>query len=352
MKGVVLCGGIGSRLRPITYSTAKQLIPVGNKPILFYGLEDLAAAGVVEVGMVVAPESGDEVRDAVGDGSRFGLGVTYIVQEEPLGLAHALRTALPFVAGDDVLMYLGDNLLRHGVRGVVEDFQRERPNCQILLARVDNPSAFGVVELDADGGVVRLVEKPADPPSDLALVGVYLFDHTVAEAVDAIEPSGRGELEITDAIQYLVDSGRVVKPTLVTGWWKDTGRKEDLLHANSLVLEELEHDVRGEVAGGSVRGPLRLGEQSRLVDCTIEGPVVVGDGAVLERVILGPRTAIGDGCRLTDADISESIVFADVEIHDWRLTRSVIGRGSRMFGSGPRGYCELTLGDRSEVIAE
>ena len=208
MKGVVLCGGIGSRLRPITYSTAKQLIPVGNKPIMFYGLEDLAAAGVAEVGIIVAPESGAEVRDAVGDGSRFGLAVTYIVQEQPLGLAHALRTALPFVAGDDVLMYLGDNLLRHGVRGVVEDFQRERPNCQILLARVDNPSAFGVVELDAHGGVVRLVEKPIDPPSDLALVGVYLFDHTVAEAVEAIEPSDRGELEITDAIQYLVDTGR------------------------------------------------------------------------------------------------------------------------------------------------
>lgn len=349
MKGVVLCGGTGSRLRPITYSIAKQLVPVGNKPILFYGLEDLASAGLREVGLIVSPETAGEIRDAVGDGSAFGLKVEYIVQDQPLGLAHALKTALPFVDGDDVLMYLGDNLLKHGVNGVVDDFLRERPNCQILLARVEDPGAFGVVELDAAGAVVRLVEKPKDPPSDLALVGAYLFDATVAEAVGAIQPSARGELEITDAIQYMVDSGRTVRPSLVTGWWKDTGKKEDLLHANELVLEELTDDVRGQVVDSTIEGPIHVDEGARLIGCKVQGPVVIGRDAVLEGVTVGPSTSIGEGSVLTDAVVKESIVFSGVEIHDWRLRNSVIGRDSRLLGSGPAGECEMMLGERSEV---
>lgn len=352
MKGVVLCGGTGSRLRPITYSIAKQLVPVGNKPILFYGLEDLASAGIREVGLIVAPETAGEIRQAVGDGSAFGLEVTYIVQDEPRGLAHALKTALPFVDGDDVLMYLGDNLLKHGVNGVVDDFLRERPNCQILLARVDDPGAFGVVELDAAGAVIRLVEKPKDPPSDLALVGAYLFDSTVAEAVGAIEPSARGELEITDAIQYMVDSGRTVRPSLVTGWWKDTGKKEDLLHANELVLEELEDDIRGRVVDCTIEGPIHVDEGAQLVGCTVRGPVVIGRDAVLEGVSLGPSTSIGTSSILTDAVVEESIVFPGVQIHNWRLRNSVVGRDSRLLGIGPSGYCEMMLGERSEVRGE
>lgn len=352
MKGVVLSGGTGSRLRPITFSMAKQLVPVANKPILFYGLEDLAAAGITEVAIIIAPQTGDEIRRTVGNGSRFGLDIEYIVQDEPLGLAHALKTALPFVDGDDVLMYLGDNLVKQGVADVVKDFEKDKPNCQILLTKVADPSQFGVAELGPAGEVERLVEKPSDPRSDLALVGVYLFDQTVTEAVNSIEPSARGELEITDAIQYLVTSGRDVRPSLVTGWWKDTGKKEDLLHANELVLSDLEPEVRGDVVGGEIRGTVRVGADSQLVDCQITGPVVIGNGVHLTRTVVGPNTAIGDGCRLVDANVEESIVLDSAEVHGWRIRDSLVGRGAVLRGSAPAGFVELTLGERSEILGE
>lgn len=352
MKGVVLAGGTGSRLRPITFSMAKQLVPVANKPILFYGLEDLAEAGVDEVGIVIAPQTGDEIRHTVGDGSGFGLRVEYIVQEEPLGLAHALKTALPFVGGDDVLMYLGDNLVKQGVADVVRDFMGDRPNCQILLTKVDDPTQFGVAELGPDGEVVRLVEKPSNPRSDLALVGVYLFDNTVVEAVNSIQPSARGELEITDAIQHLVTSGREVRPSLVTGWWKDTGKKEDLLHANELVLSDLAGDIQGEVIGGDIRGAVSIGVGSRVVDCSITGPVMIGANVHLVRTTVGSNTAIGDGCRLADANLEESIVLDDAEIHGWKVRNSLIGRGAQLHGLAPTGFVEVTLGERSEILGE
>lgn len=352
MKGVVLAGGTGSRLRPITFSMAKQLVPVANKPILFYGLEDLAEAGIEEVGIIIAPQTGDEIRRTVGDGERFGLAIEYIVQDEPLGLAHALKTALPFVDGDDVLMYLGDNLVKQGVADVVRDFDKDRPNCQILLTKVDDPTQFGVAELGAEGEVVRLVEKPSNPKSDLALVGVYLFDNTVVEAVNSIRPSARGELEITDAIQYLVSSGRDVRPSLVTGWWKDTGKKEDLLHANELVLSDLVEDLQSEVIGGSVRGTVRIGAGSRVVDCDITGPAVIGENVHMARTTIGPNTAIGDGCRVADANLEESIVLDDAEIHGWNIRNSLIGRGAELHGSAPPGFVEVTLGERSEILGE
>ncbi|MFQ5555717.1 MAG: glucose-1-phosphate thymidylyltransferase [Acidimicrobiia bacterium] len=352
MKGVVLAGGSGTRLRPITYSMAKQLVPVANKPILFYGLEDLADAGIKDVGMIIAPETGDEIRSTVGDGARFGLAITYIVQDRPLGLAHALKTALPFVAGDDVLMYLGDNLVKQGVAEIVADFERDRPNCQILLTEVDNPSEFGVVELGEGNKVVQLVEKPSRPPSNLALVGAYLFDATIAEAVDAISPSARGELEITDAIQHLVTTGRSVRPSIVRGWWKDTGKKEDLLHANALVLHDLHHEVAGEMVDSTSRGAIRVGAGSTLVDCAVTGPAVIGDGVRLSRVTVGPNTAIGDRCHISDASIEDTIILDGAEIHGWKLRNSLVGRSARLHGSAPEAFVEMTLGERSEVIGD
>ncbi len=352
MKGIVLAGGTGSRLRPITFSMAKQLVPVANKPIIEYGLEDLAEAGITEVGVVIAPESGGDIKDAVGDGSRFGLEVTYVVQEAPLGIAHALKTALPFVDGDDCLMYLGDNLVKHGVRDVVEGFREHRPNCQIMLSPVENPSSFGVAELTENGEVVRLVEKPKVPPSNLALVGVYLFDGTIAEAVDAIEPSARREYEITDAIQYLIDSGRTVRFSIVRDWWKDTGTKEDLLAAQELVIAELAHNVHGELVDCEVSGPVHVGEGSQLVGCEIIGPVVVGEGVHMSRVLVGPQTSIGDGCRLSDAAVEDSIVMAGAEVHGWKIRNSLVGREARLCGSAPAGYVEMTLGERSEIVGE
>jgi glucose-1-phosphate thymidylyltransferase len=323
VKGVVLAGGTGSRLRPITFTMAKQLVPVGG-----------------------------EVRTVVGDGSRFGQEIEWITQDEPLGLAHALKTALPFVDGDDCLMYLGDNLVKDGVADVVRDFEADRPNCQIMLSPVENPSAFGVADLAEDGSIKRLVEKPTNPPSDLALVGVYLFDPTIEEAVNAIEPSARGELEITDAIQYLVESGRTVRASIVSNWWKDTGTKSDLLHAQELLISELAEKVEGELVDTRVRGKVHVGAGSQLVDCDITGPAVIGDNVQMSRTSIGPQTSIGDDCRLSDAAVERSIVLEGAEIHGWRIRDSLLGRGAKLHGVAPPSYVEMTLGERSEIVGE
>jgi glucose-1-phosphate thymidylyltransferase len=349
VKGVVLAGGTGSRLRPITYSMAKQLVPIANKPILFYGLEHLAAAGVTDVGIVTSPQTGPDIAAAVGDGSAFGIDVTYIRQEEPLGLAHALATAAPFIGGDDVLMYLGDNLVKEGIGEIVADFARHRPNCQILLSETDHPERFGVVELDHDGSVSRLVEKPEAPATNLALVGVYLFDESVTEALTAIRPSARGEYEITDAIQFLVDAGRRVRATQVGGWWKDTGHKDDLIHANELVLADLEDDRKGTIEGGSITGSLRLGERSTLRDCEVTGPVAIGTDVIAERSTIGPHTSIGDGARLTDCRIETSILLPGVRVDGWRLHASVAGAESQLLGPAPDATVEITVGERSRI---
>lgn len=350
VKGVVLAGGAGSRLRPITFAMSKQLVPVANQPILFYGLRDLSAAGITEVAIIISPETGQEIRDAVGDGSRFGITPEYILQDRPDGLAHALKLAMPFAGGDSVLMYLGDNLVRQGVADVVRDFEDHQPNAQILLAEVPNPSSFGVAQLDENGQVYQLLEKPENPPTNLALVGVYLFDSTVNEALDAIEPSDRGELEITDAIQYMIDSGRRVRASMIGGWWKDTGKKEDLLHASELVLETLLTSLKGEVIDCRLRGEVQVGLGSKLVDCDVIGPVVIGEGVEIERSTVGPNTTIGDRCRITDAVVRRSILMEEVELTHWRLRDSLIGRRASIGGSAPPAFVELTVGDRSEII--
>lgn len=350
MKGVVLCGGAGTRLRPMTFSMAKQLVPVANKPILFYGLEDLARAGIREVAIVISPDTGAQVKALVGDGSRFGLDIAYVTQAEPLGLAHALRLSLPFVGEDDILMYLGDNLVKNGVLEVVADFQERRPSAQLLVHRVDNPSAFGVALLEASGRVRRLVEKPLVPPSDLALVGVYLFDSSIAEAVSNIQPSLRGELEITDAIQWLIDHDREVRASMASGWWKDTGKKDDLLHANELVMKDLTPQLDGEISNCRIRGPVQVGPGSRLVDCDLIGPLVIGKNVQGRQAVLGPSTAIGDGSRVHGATIENSLLMEHVRIEAWRLRSSVLGPHCIVVGKGPPGCVELTLGERSEIF--
>src|SRR3954452_13957659 len=246
LKGLILSGGKGTRLRPITHTSAKQLVPVANKRVLFYGIEAMAQAGIREIGIIIAPETGDEIRQAAGDGSRFGVQITYIVQDEPAGLAHAVLTAEPYLKDAPFVMYLGDNLLQGGIDELVDAFKRNAPDALILLTPVPHPEHYGVAELDGDR-VVNLAEKPAEPKTDLALVGVYMFTPQIHDASRPIEPSGRGELEITDAIQHLVDAGARVEPHVVRGWWKDTGRLEDMLEANRLILETVGHDVRGEI---------------------------------------------------------------------------------------------------------
>ncbi len=326
MKGLVLSGGAGTRLRPITHTSAKQLVPVANKPVLFYGLEAMHAAGIDDVGIVVG-ETRAEIEAAVGDGSRFGLKVTYLPQEAPLGLAHAVLIAEGYLGDSPFVMYLGDNLLKEGIAPFVRDFERSEPDALILLQKVRDPSSYGIAEL-RDGRVVQLVEKPREPRSDLALVGVYLFTPAVFESVKAITPSTRGELEITDAIQHMIDRGLRVEPHIVTGWWKDTGKLDDMLEANRLILSTIEGDVRGEVVESTLEGPVQVGEGSLIERCTIRGPVVIGAGCRLSDTFVGPYTAISDGVVVEQAEIENSIILESSRICRLgaRMSDSLIGR--------------------------
>ena len=352
LKGLILSGGKGTRLRPITYTSAKQLVPVANKPVLFYGIEAMAAAGIREVGIIIAPETGGEIREAAGDGEQFGVKITYIEQDAPLGLAHAVLTAEPFLGSDPFVMYLGDNLLQGGIEDLVAAFRRNQPEALILLTKVPDPQNYGVAELDADGGVTRLVEKPAEPASDLALVGVYMFTPRIHEAARAIQPSGRGELEITDAIQWLVDGEQPVESHVVRGWWKDTGRLDDMLEANRLILETLERRVEGELTDSQIEGRVVVEAGAVLERSTVRGPAVIGAGARLVDAYIGPYTAIGRHCAIESAEIEHSILLEGSSVAglDGRMESSLLGRdvviarGERQ----PRAY-RFMVGDSSEI---
>ncbi|MDQ3145856.1 MAG: glucose-1-phosphate thymidylyltransferase [Actinomycetota bacterium] len=358
MKALIPTGGAGTRLRPITHTSAKQLIPVANKPILFYVLEALAEAGIVEVGMVVG-DTRQEIMDGVGDGAAWGLKVTYLPQDEPLGLAHCVLIAREFLAEDDFVMYLGDNLLHQGVAPFVEAFEADRalggddpPAAQILLAHVPDPQRFGVAELDASGRVLRLVEKPAVPPSDLALVGVYLFDPHVHEAVRAISPSARGELEITEAIQWLIDAGLRVRTEVVEGYWKDLGELDALLEGNRLVLEALDRRIEGSVDESSrIEGRVVLAPGSEVVRSTIRGPAVVGEGARIVDSFVGPFTSIGARCTVVRSEVEHSIVLEEGRVEAVpRLVDSLVGRRAEVTRSERRPRASrLMIGDHSRV---
>ncbi|MGI8712777.1 MAG: glucose-1-phosphate thymidylyltransferase [Solirubrobacteraceae bacterium] len=352
LKGLILSGGKGTRLRPITHTSAKQLVPVANKPVLFYGIQAMADAGIEEVGIIIAPETGDEIRAAAGTGERFGLQLTYIVQDEPAGLAHAVLTAEPFLGDSPFVMYLGDNLLQGGISELVQAFHDEQPDALILLTAVADPENYGVAELHDDGSVVRLVEKPAQPKTDLALVGVYMFRASVHDAARAIEPSARGELEITDAIQHLVDIGLRVKPHIVKGWWKDTGRLDDMLAANRLVLDTIETRVDGELIDSQVDGRVVIEAGARLERSTVRGPAVVGAGARLTDCYVGPYTAVGENCRIQNAELEHSILLAGSVVHDLdgRMESSLLGRNVTIGRSDrqPRAY-RFLVGDNSEI---
>jgi glucose-1-phosphate thymidylyltransferase len=354
MKGLILSGGKGTRLRPLTYTSAKQLVPVANKPVLFYAIESIVAAGITEIGIIVG-ETGAEIRAAVGDGSRFGARVTYIPQEAPLGLAHAVLIAEEFLRGSPFVMYLGDNLIAGGIAELVSEFRRLGCHSEILLAEVPNPEQFGVAELTPEGKVHRLVEKPKEPRSNLALVGVYMFDASIFESVKRIKPSARGELEITDAIQDLIERGLDVHPHIVRGWWKDTGKLDDMLEANRIVLEGMEVLPGAACAlgpGSRIEGRVRIGAGVELIDSLVRGPVVIGDGARLENAFVGPYTSIGERCTLVRCEMENSIVLADSEIRDipLRIDGSLIGRNVRIVKTDfkPKAY-RFMLGDNSEV---
>lgn len=351
MKALLLSGGSGTRLRPITHTSAKQLVPVANKPVLFYGLEAIAEAGVTEVGIIVG-DTAEEIREAVGDGSAFGLDVTYIPQEAPLGLAHAVLIAREYLGEDDFVMYLGDNFVVGGITDLVEGFRAERPDAQILLTKVPNPTEFGVAELDAAGQVIGLEEKPRHPKSELALVGVYLFSPAVHEAVRAIKPSARGKLEITDAIQWLIDAGRDVRSTTISGYWKDTGNVTDMLEVNRSVLETLERRIDGTVDGDSeIIGRVRIEAGAKVTGSRIVGPVVVGANTVIIDSYVGPFTSIAGDCRIEDSEIEYSIVLRDSSVNGVRrVEASLIGRNVEVTPAPRKPAAHrLVLGDHSKV---
>ncbi len=351
LKGLILSGGKGTRLRPITHTSAKQLVPVANRPVLFYGIQAMADAGIEEVGIIIAPETGPEIQEVAGDGSRFGVRITYITQDEPAGLAHAVLTAEPFLGDSPFVMYLGDNLLQGGIQELVTAFEANSPDALILLTPVDDPENFGVAEL-SDGAVVHLAEKPKEPKTNLALVGVYMFTAGIHDAARAIAPSPRGELEITDAIQHLVDTGKRVEPHVVRGWWKDTGRLADMLEANRLILDVIEKRVDGELEDSVVDGRVVVEEGATLLRATVRGPAVIGAGAHLEDCYVGPYSAIGEGCVVENAEVEHSILLAGSEVRglDGRMESSLLGRNVKIGRSGrqPRAY-RFMVGDNSEI---
>ena len=351
MKALVLSGGAGTRLRPITHTSAKQLVPVANKPVLFYGLEAIRDAGVTDVGIIVG-DTAAEIETAVGDGSELGISVTYIRQDAPLGLAHCVLIAQDFLADEDFVMYLGDNFIIGGITELVQEFQQGSYDAQILLTKVDNPSQFGVAELGPHGGVTTLVEKPKEPKSDLALVGVYMFRPVIHDAVRAIKPSARGELEITDALQWLIDEGRDVRPHLVTGYWKDTGRLEDMLECNRKVLESVEPLVLGSVdAASQLIGRVVVEEGAVIERSTVRGPAIIGRDSVVRDTYVGPFTSIYFGCTLEDTEIEHSIVLEESTIRGvGRIEDSLIGKQVEVSPSSalPRAH-RLMLGDHSRV---
>jgi glucose-1-phosphate thymidylyltransferase len=369
MKGLILAGGAGTRLRPITHTSAKQLVPIANKPIIFYSIEHMAGAGIKQIGIVVGVDAAAaEIRETVGDGSRFGVEVTYIPQDAPLGLAHCVLIARDFLGDDDFVMYLGDNMLQQDLREFVEAFQNARhsqqelgapdrtpPVAQILLAHVDDPTQFGVAAFDANDDIVQLVEKPAHPPSDLALVGVYLFDRKIHDAVRGIDPSARGELEITDAIQWLLNQGYRVRHEVLTGWWIDTGKKDPLLQCNFLVLDTISQQVDGRLDEQSrVEGRVIVEAGAELQNSVVRGPAVIGAGTKLVNTYVGPYTSIGASCELIDADIEHSVVLDRsriVGVH--RVKDSLLGREVEVVRTGDRPHAtRLMLGDHSRADLE
>jgi glucose-1-phosphate thymidylyltransferase len=352
MKGLILAGGSGRRLRPITHKTAKQLVPIANKPILHYVIEDLVGVGITDLGIVVG-DTAKEIEKSVGNGSQWNADITYIHQEEPLGLAHAVLISEPFLGQEKFIMYLGDNMFEDSLHAVVEDFEKSSTNARLLLAKVDNPQAFGVAEVDEQGAIKGLVEKPENPKSDLALVGVYLFDSTIHRAVKAIEPSDRGELEITDAIQWMIDKENSIEHKTLEGWWIDTGKKDPLLLCNELILEKIETLLLSQIGETvTLKGEIATGENVEIIDSNIQGPVVIGSGVRIERSCIGPYVSIGDDCKIEDSSVERSVLMEKSYVSGvTQLTKSVLGREVEIDGTETE-FQESTsvmLGDGTKV---
>ncbi|PZU96201.1 MAG: glucose-1-phosphate thymidylyltransferase [Pseudanabaena sp.] len=354
MKALILSGGKGTRLRPLTYTGAKQLVPVANKPILWYCIESIVAAGVTDIGIVISPETGEEVKNKTGNGDRFNANITYILQDKPAGLAHAVKISQPFLGDDSFIMFLGDNLIESDLNKFLNSFQQKQLDALILLRQVDDPTAFGVATVGSDGKVIRLVEKPKQPESNLALVGVYFFKKTIHQAIANIVPSARGELEITEAIQKLIDTDQNVEASELEGWWLDTGKKDDILAANQIVLDaRLKSQNLGTVdTDSNLSGRIAIGIGSKVISCKIRGPVIIGENCYLENAYIGPYTSIKDRVTIISTDIEHSVILSDSKItgiHQ-RIVDSVIGQRVLMKVSPKRPQAlRFLVGDDSQL---
>ncbi|MCD8486825.1 MAG: glucose-1-phosphate thymidylyltransferase [Desertifilum sp.] len=354
MKALILSGGKGTRLRPLTYTGAKQLVPVANKPILWYGIEGIVAAGITDIGIIISPETGEEVQAKTGDGDRFGANITYILQEQPAGLAHAVKIAQPFLGDSPFIMYLGDNLIQSDLNLFCDKFKTELLDALILLRPVSNPSAFGVATVDSKGKVLQLVEKPQNPPSNLALVGIYFFSSKIHEAIASIQPSARGELEITDAIQQLINGKTHVEACQLEGWWLDTGKKDDLLEANRIILDtRVTTAIYGEIdAGSQVIGRVQIGKGSKIINSTIRGPVAIGDNCHIENCFIGPYSSIANQTVLIEADLEHSVILQGAKIDSihQRIVDSVIGQRAHLTAAPRRPKAlRFMIGDDCQI---
>ncbi len=351
MKGLILAGGFGTRLRPLTYTGAKQLIPVANKPIIFYGIEALVNAGIKELGIVVG-DTAKDVQHMVGSGELWNINITYIHQEAPLGLAHAIKISKKFLSDEPFIMYLGDNILKDGVVDFVQRFQRNKPHALILLTEVSNPQEFGVAVIDEKGSVQKLIEKPKEPPSNFALVGVYLFDKEIFQAIEHIKPSWRNELEITDAIQWFLDNNLKVESHMVKGWWKDTGKPDDIIEANLLVLEDIEPLNKGTQIDTTINGRIRTEEGTHIEKSTIRGPAIIGKNTRIIHSYIGPFSSIGDNVVIENSEIECSVIMEGAQIKnvEKRIDRSIVGKNAviNVTTHSPRTH-KFILGDQSYV---
>ena len=353
MKGIILSGGHGTRLRPLTHTGPKQLIPIANKPVIEYAIEDLRDAGIVDIGIILGTNMPNKIKDALGDGSQLGVKLTYIMQGEPKGLAHAAATAKDFVGGDSFVMYLGDNILKSGIDEFVSEFDESDFSARILLQEVEDPRQFGVAQLNDKEEVIKLVEKPEHPESNLALVGIYLFKNEIFDAISKIKPSWRDELEITDAIQQLIDENKNVDSFVVEGWWKDTGKPEDVLDANQLILETIKTDIKGIVEENvKIKGNVIIGENTIIkAGSVIKGPAVIGKNCEIKGYV-GPYTAIGDDTKIIESEIDSSIVIGSSIIQsDKRITESLLGQNSKILSDKntyPKGR-SFVIGENSVI---
>ena len=350
MKGIILHGGAGTRLRPLTFSGPKQLIPVANKPVSRYVLEDLRDAGVEDIAIVLGETYPEFVKEYYGDGLRFGVKITYIYQGKPLGIAHAVGLCKDFVEEDRFVVYLGDNLLQYGIRNYREEFERGDYDAYILFKEVDDPTRFGVAKFDERGKLVGLVEKPKVPPSKYALVGVYFFKPVVFEIIKELKPSWRGELEMTDALQIMLERSYKVGYSLVEGWWLDTGKKDDILYANALILDErAKRDIRGEIVNSRVDGRVVVGRGTKVVNSVIRGPTVIGENCLIQDSFIGPYTSVGDGAQIINSSIEYSVVLENAIIKGVeRLEESLVGRNAKII-KNTRKTVRLNIGDYSEL---